>query len=111
MSTLKAPGLKTIALLFILPTFSLSVLATQPTARPQSRTPRVYIMMKNGKLIEVNRGKKKLVKKDVNLVNETTIHPNGSINAGSGQTQQLREGQYITMDGRIRELKDMPHTK
>ena len=64
-------------------------------------------MMVHGKLIEVDRGKRKRVKKDVMLVNRTTIHPNGSIDAGSGESLQLKEGQYITMDGRIRNLKDM----
>ena len=50
---------------------------------------------------------KKLIKKDVTLVNMTTIHPNGAIDASSGQSMQLKEGEYITMDGRIRKLKDM----
>ncbi len=76
----------------------------------KSHTPYHYIMMKNGKLVEVSRGKKSPVKKDILLTNDTTIHPNGAIDAGSGQSQQLKEGQYITMDGRIRNLKDMPHT-
>lgn len=40
---------------------------------------------------------------------ETTIHPNGSIDASSGQSLQLKEGEYITMDGRIRKSKDMGH--
>ena len=43
------------------------------------------------------------------LVNETTIHPDGSINASSGQSLQLKEGEYITLDGKIRKLKDMAH--
>ena len=71
------------------------------------RPPRSYIMMVHGRLIEVDRGKRKRVKKDVMLVNHSTIHPNGSIDAGSGESLQLKEGQYITMDGRIRYLKDM----
>jgi uncharacterized protein DUF6799 len=66
-------------------------------------------MMKQGKLIEVNRGRRTLVKKDITLVNETTIHPNGSIDASSGQNLQLKEGEYMTMDGKIRKLKDMYH--
>ena len=63
--------------------------------------------MVHGKLVEVDRGKRKRVKKDVILVNHSTIHPNGAIDAGSGESLQLKEGQYITMDGRIRNLKDM----
>jgi hypothetical protein len=71
------------------------------------RPPRTYIMMVKGKLVEVDRGKRKRVKKDVFLVNHSTIHPNGAIDAGSGESLQLNEGQYITMDGKIRNLKDM----
>jgi hypothetical protein len=83
--------------------------STGPTAASRSRTPRYYVMMKHGKLIEVSHGKQNPVKKDITLTNETTIHPNGAIDAGSGQGQLLKEGQYITMDGKIRNLKDMPH--
>lgn len=81
-----------------------------PTAATRSRTPNYYVMMKHGRLIEVSHGKRNSVKKDITLTNETTIHPNGAIDAGSGQNLRLREGQYITMDGKIRRLKDMPHS-
>lgn len=77
--------------------------------KTSSHSPRIYIMMKHGKLIEVNNGIKKTVKKDIALVNESTIHPNGTIDAGSGEFKKLKEGQYITMDGKIRNLKDMAH--
>ncbi|HEX9510054.1 MAG TPA: DUF6799 domain-containing protein [Puia sp.] len=98
--------MKKFVLLFTISTFSLAVFAQQKS-KTRSHSPRVYIMMKKGKLIEVNRGHRKLIKKDVTLVNQTTIHPNGSIDASSGQNLQLKEGEYITMDGRIRNLKDM----
>jgi hypothetical protein len=99
--------MKKLSLLVAISAFSMVVFAHENVA-PKSRSPRAYFMMKRGKLIEVNRGTKKLVKKDVTLVNLTTIHPNGSIDASSGQALQLKEGEYITMDGRIRKLKDMP---
>jgi hypothetical protein len=67
-----------------------------------------YIMMKHGKLTEVSHGRKNFVTRNITLVNETTIHPNGKINVSSGRTKYLREGQYMTFDGRIRRLKDMP---
>jgi len=86
---------------------SLSVLANEPAAKRSS--PRVYLTMKKGKLFEFDHGKTKLVKKDVTLVNMTTIHPNGAIDASSGQSLQLKEGQYMTMDGRIRNLNEMYH--
>jgi hypothetical protein len=100
--------MKTFTLSMAIAAISLSATATAPTtAKPKISSPRVYIMMKHGKLLEYNRGRTTLVKKNVNLINESTIHPNGAIDAGSGQNLQLKEGQYITMDGRIRNLKDM----
>ena len=93
---------------FVAICLSTTLLFAKDTPKSNSRTPKVYVMMKHGKLIEVRNGQKKFVKKDMQLVNETTIHPDGSINASSGQLLQLKEGEYITMDGRIRKLKDMP---
>lgn len=101
--------MKQFVLLFAISIFSLTVSAREKIS-PRSHSARVYIMMKKGKLIEVNKGYKKFVKADVTLVNHTTIHPNGSIDASSGQSLQLKEGEYITMDGRIRKLKDMPRS-
>ena len=69
--------------------------------------PRVYIMMKDGKLSEMVNGKKQAVTEDISLTNGTTIHPDGSINDRDGHLRKLEEGQYMTMDGRIRLLKDM----
>ncbi len=73
-------------------------------------SPRTYIMKKKGRLLEVNKGGTRRVKRDVTLVNGTTIHRDGTINESSGKTKKLKEGEYITMDGRIRWLKDMDTT-
>jgi hypothetical protein len=86
---------------------SLSLFAQEPVQKKDSVLP-YYIMMKHGKLTEVSHGRKNFVTKDITLINETTIHPNGMINASSGRTKHLHEGQYMTLDGRIRRLKDMP---
>ena len=88
---------------------SSTLLFAKDAPKSHSHSPKVYVMMKRGKLIEVKNGQKRLVKKDMQLVNETTIHPDGSINASSGQSLQLKEGEYITLDGKIRKLKDMAH--
>jgi hypothetical protein len=97
--------MKKFTLFLTLSVFSMAVFAANEPAR-RTHSVRVYIMMKQGKLIEVNNGKRKLIKKDVTLVNQTTIHPNGSIDAASGQNLQLKEGEYITMEGKILKLKD-----
>jgi len=99
--------MKKLTLFATLVVLSLSILANEPAAKRTS--PRVYLTMKKGKLFEFDHGKTKVVKKDITLVNMTTIHPNGAIDASSGQSLQLQEGQYMTMDGRIRNLKEMYH--
>jgi len=98
--------------LFVVLSMSSIVIFAEGGVKPvKSEAPHYYIMMKKGKLIEVKHGAKVPVRHDVTLVNQTTIHPNGSIDASSGQNLQLKEGEYITMDGKIRKLKDMPHPK
>ncbi len=69
--------------------------------------PRVYIQMKDGKLTEMVNGKIQPVTQDISLTNGTTVHPDGSINGRDGNLTKLLEGQYMTMDGKIRELKNM----
>ena len=70
-------------------------------------TPRIYIQMKGGKLTEMINGKLTPVKQDITLQNGTTVHPDGKINDRDGNWKQLEEGEYMTMDGKVRKLKDM----
>ncbi|HEY4062145.1 MAG TPA: DUF6799 domain-containing protein [Puia sp.] len=100
--------MKALAFMTVISMLSISAFA-EGTPKTSGHSPRIYIMMKHGKLIEVNNGHKKPVKKDIVLVNESTIHPDGSMDAGSGDSRKLKEGEYITMDGKIRKLKDMAH--
>jgi hypothetical protein len=90
-------------------TINMALLAQEPVEKKDSVLP-YYIMMRHGKLTEVSHGQKKPVTKNITLVNETTIHPDGTINVSSGRTKHLHEGEYMTFDGRIRKLKDMPST-
>lgn len=88
-------------------TINLTLFAQESIQKKDSVLP-YYIMMKHGRLTEVSHGHKRFVTKAITLINETTIHPNGTINVYSGRTRHLREGQYMTFDGRIRKLADMP---
>jgi hypothetical protein len=86
---------------------NLTLFAQGPVQKKDSVLP-YYIMMKHGKLTEVSHGQKNPVTKNITLINETTIHPDGTINVSSGRTKHLHEGEYMTLDGRIRKLKNMP---
>jgi hypothetical protein len=86
---------------------SISLTLTAVTTTSAQSGPRVYIMMKDGKLTEVMDGKQEPVKQDITLPNKSTIHPDGSIDDKDGNKKKLNEGEYITMDGRVRLLKNM----
>ncbi len=98
--------MKKITLFVAISAFSLAVSAQN---KPLHHAPKIFIMMRHGKLIQVNNGHRKLVKNDITLVNQSTIHPNGAIDASSGESLQLKEGEFITMSGRIHNLRDLPH--
>lgn len=88
--------------------FALAVSICLATMTASAQTgPRVYIQMKDGKLTEMVNGKIQPVTQDISLTNGTTVHPDGSINGRDGNLTKLLEGQYMTMDGKIRLLKDM----
>lgn len=82
----------------------------QDSTKHRDDTPWDYIMMKKGQLLEVQHGRQTPVKRDVTLVNGTTIHRNGKIDDSNGKTKWLKEGQYIQMDGKIDYLKNMGKT-
>jgi len=84
-----------------------TLFAATTTVSAQSHPPTIYIMMKDGKLTEVINGKKDPVSQDITLTNGTTIHPDGNIDDKDGNKKKLNEGEYMTMDGKIRLLKNM----
>ena len=89
------------------PLLTLALAASVYLTTTAQTGPRIYIQMKGGKLTEMVNGKLTPVTQDISLTNGTTIHPDGSINGRDGNLTKLQEGQYMTMDGKIRWLKDM----
>ena len=83
----------------------LSLFSFAAPKKPASHRSKAYVYMKHGKLLEKYNGHIRVIRKDITLVNNTTIHPNGSVDAGSGENFQLTEGQYMTMDGRVKKFK------
>ena len=91
-------------LAFLLALIICSFFAAINSASAQGNA-RIYLMMKDGKLTEVINGKKDQVKTDITLANGTTIHPNGNIDDKDGNKKKLNEGEFMTMDGKIRPLQ------
>ncbi|MBS1603387.1 MAG: hypothetical protein JST42_12010 [Bacteroidetes bacterium] len=101
--------MKTI-LVLLFSCLTLGVVAQDGGKKKKDHEPRVYIMMKKGQLLEVDSGQRSKVISEKTLTNGTTIHRDGTINESNGKTRKLREGEYITMDGKIRWLSDMDAT-
>ena len=98
--------MKKLALLF---TVSTSLTLTAITTASAQGNSRVYIMKKDGKIIEVVNGKQEAVTRDIILPNHATVHGDGSIDDIDGNKKQLNEGEYISfVDGRIRKLSATP---
>ena len=83
----------------------------QDSAKVINDTPSYYMTMRKGKLIEYNENRHRIITQDRTLTDGTTIHPNGSIDLGSGQSHQLKSSEYLTMDGQIRKMKTMGKKK
>jgi len=102
----KSTTMKQLALLF---TVSTSLTLTAITTASAQGNSRVYIMKKDGKVIEVVNGKQEAVTHDITLPNHATVHGDGSIDDIDGNKKQLNEGEYISfVDGRIRKLSASP---
>jgi hypothetical protein len=98
--------MKKLLAVLVFAAFSFGAFA-QDSTRSRDDTPWDYVMMKHGQLLEVQHGRQTPVKRDITLVNGTTIHTNGKIDDSNGKTKRLKEGQYILMDGKIDYLKHM----
>lgn len=102
----KSTTMKKLALLF---TVSTSLTLTAMTTASAQGNSRVYIMKKDGKLIEVVNGQHQPVTHDVILPNHATVHPDGKVDDIDGNAKNVNEGEYISfVDGRIRKLTAAP---
>ncbi|MBC6991878.1 MULTISPECIES: DUF6799 domain-containing protein [Hymenobacter] len=58
-------------------------------------------MMKEGKVMMTQNGHTDPLSQDVTLVNGTKIAVNGTVTAPDGTTTMLKEGDYVSLTGRV----------
>ncbi len=74
-----------------------------PRARPKAGAGIMKdgVMMKDGKLIATEMGMTNPITADKTLRNGTIITTNGVVTGKDGSTTQLREGDYVSLTGRV----------
>lgn len=73
---------------------------TPPTQQPQQQKKDMYVFKKD-KMWVVKSGTVTEMTDSTTLSNGTVVKPNGEIVTKDGQTQVLKDGQYIDVDGKI----------
>lgn len=71
----------------------------------QSSQMRDGFIMKKGKMIAIKNGQAKLVDKDIQLNNGSIITASGIMKTKDGKTVALKEGEYISVDGKTGMMK------
>lgn len=64
-------------------------------------------MIKDGKLMLMKDGKESAVAQNVTLTNGTIISTDGKVTWKDGKSETLKSNQWIGMNGKIHEKKDM----
>ena len=63
------------------------------------------IMMRNGKILVVKKGKMTILDKDMTMSNGTIIQSDGTYIKKDGTTMMMKEGQHVDMSGNIISVK------
>ncbi len=69
------------------------------------------VMLTNGELHVMKSGKKTAVKDPVALSNGAIIMPDGTVKMKDGSTKQLKEGECMSMDGKLMRMKKSTTTQ
>lgn len=77
---------------------------TIPTEQ-KSQKKDMYVM-KDSKMWAIKQGQKTEMAQEVTLSNGTQVHTDGTVKTSDGETIQLKEGQYIDVDGNIGDWKE-----
>lgn len=76
--------------------------AQQPSAQHhEQKEKKDEFMMKDGKVTQRVNGQESVVEKDVTLKNGTVVMANGTVKHPDGKTTTLKEGDYVSMEGKV----------
>jgi hypothetical protein len=59
------------------------------------------VMMEDGKMVVMKDGQTMPMDKDMTMKNGVTVMTDGNVKWKNGKTTMLKEGQYVTMDGKM----------
>ncbi len=81
------------------------------TPRPRPKTAGVMakdgFTMTNGKVSVTEQGLTSPLAQDRKLVNGTVVTANGQVTSGSGTTEQMKEGDLVSLTGRLTTKREM----
>jgi hypothetical protein len=81
--------------------------APKPRAKAGAAMIKDGVMMKDGKLVATEMGMTNPVSTDKKLLNGTVISTSGVVTGKDGTTTQLKEGDYVSLSGRIETRAEM----
>jgi len=92
--------------------FSLNAMAQTDTANVDSmkmnhkmhKMMKDCVMMKDGKMVNMMNGQTLPMDKTMTMKDGTTVMPNGTVNTAGGNTVQLKDGDCVFMDGKIKKM-------
>lgn len=63
------------------------------------------IIVKDGKVMIMRHGEKKVLDSTINLGNGAMVSPDGTVKMSDGTTKMIKEGEYVDMDGKMGMMK------
>jgi hypothetical protein len=66
-----------------------------------------YVVMKDGKMVQVNQSGTTALTKDLTLSNGTVVNVDGTVKSSDGTLLKLKDGEAVDMEGKLITKKDM----
>ncbi len=101
---------KLIMCLLVAGTFTTAAVAQDATTGSLNKTETTHqmqdcVMMKDGKVVEMNKEGTTTLTKDLTLVNGTIVSADGTVKSTDGKTWKLKDGEAVDMEGKLIEKK------